>query len=267
MGDQGVGELWKDTSAFGARAVTWLSLDFSPPTLTKYGILIAAVWCLLWFLGRIYRGEIQNQSIEADLIENVRAGYYTKQDVLFTKSTMDVKSSKVSATLNVSYLFGVRVGDRVIQKKIRVTSGHFRLRMQRASPTLGDNQFAFEKGLAANLKSVSETRATKCAQRIDRSWTRSAGKMLGLSTPSVSVQPGHYEFQVRFRNDIVFGPIFILFDHPDSEVKATGWLTLLTSLFAVLAQFLFQAPHSLPDDQHATRPAVERVRTPVIHVP
>lgn len=237
-----VQKAWAILGVGATRAVDWLNIDLSAPTLAKYAILLVTVWGLLWALGRVYRGEIQNQSIEADIIDNIRAGYYTPRDVLFTKNTMDIKTATLSASLDVSFMFALKVGERTLQRKTRVQSGHFKLRMQRASSTLGDNQFAFDKGIAGSIRAAAEARSTRLAQKFDRRWTRRIARAFGQKTAPVAVLPGHYELKVRFRSDFIRGPAFILFDHPDSEVKATGWLTLLTSLFAILAQLLFQGP-------------------------
>jgi hypothetical protein len=54
------------------------------------------------------------------------------------------------------------------------------------------------------------------------------------SLPNVS-EDAHYFVEMKF--DI--SPWFVLMDHPDGQVKTTAWLTVLTSLFAMFMQVIY----------------------------
>lgn len=48
-------------------------------------------------------------------------------------------------------------------------------------------------------------------------------------------EDGHYFVEMKFAID----PIFVLTEHPDGQVKTTAWLTVLTSVFALFMQFIY----------------------------
>lgn len=57
---------------------------------------------------------------------------------------------------------------------------------------------------------------------------------LAKHRPAQDKEPLIY-MQMRFP----FDPYFVLFRHPDREVKTTAWLTVLTSVFALFMQFVY----------------------------
>ncbi|MBY0566737.1 MAG: hypothetical protein K2P70_05465 [Hyphomonadaceae bacterium] len=63
---------------------------------------------------------------------------------------------------------------------------------------------------------------------------RLEGKAVYNSLPNLS-EDGHYFVEMKF--DI--NPVFVLTDHPDGQVKTTAWLTVLTSLFAMFMQVIY----------------------------
>lgn len=48
-------------------------------------------------------------------------------------------------------------------------------------------------------------------------------------------EDGHYFVEMKFS----INPIFVLTEHPDGQVKTTAWLTVLTSLFAIFMQAIY----------------------------
>lgn len=60
------------------------------------------------------------------------------------------------------------------------------------------------------------------------------GKAAYLNMPNLS-EDAHYFVEMKFAID----PIFVLTEHPDGQVKTTAWLTVLTSLFAMFMQLIY----------------------------
>ena len=48
-------------------------------------------------------------------------------------------------------------------------------------------------------------------------------------------EDAHYFVEMKFS----ILPWYVLMDHPDGQVKTTAWLTVLTSIFAMVMQFMY----------------------------
>lgn len=60
------------------------------------------------------------------------------------------------------------------------------------------------------------------------------GKSVYKNLPNLS-EDGHYFVEMKFS----ILPWFVLSEHPDGQVKTTAWLTVLTSLFAMFMQLIY----------------------------
>lgn len=229
---QGLGE------AVTAGFVT-LNLDLSPPTLAKYGILLIAILALLWVIGDVYRGELQNRNMPIEVTAHDRPGY-GHSDVLFTRRTFDTRSERLPAKVIVEHTFVISQGDRVFSRRVRVLRKSYKLHAQyRQTMALRDGQFAFSSDVEKEIKNRAEylVRASvRSFRRSPQNWLR---RVLKAGWVEPEATGARYIARIHFPSN----PFFLLFQHPDREVKATGWLTLLTSVFALLGQFLFSEPN------------------------
>jgi hypothetical protein len=64
--------------------------------------------------------------------------------------------------------------------------------------------------------------------------------------------PSRIGLLVKFHFPI--DPYFLLYKHPDTNVKTTAWLTVLTSVFALFMQLMFNQP----GDEEAVRARAPR---------
>ena len=215
-----------------------LDLDLSPPALAKYTILLLAVAGLLWVIGDVYRGELQNRDMPIDVIANERAGY-GDADVLFTKRTFDTRAERLPAKIIVEHRFLISHGDQHFSRRVRVFRRAFKLHAQpRQSTQLRDGQFAFAEPVEKEIKNRAEYLMREAVRKYRGSWKNFFARHFSKQWVEPEATGATYLARVHFPSN----PLFLLFQHPDREVKATGWLTLLTSFFALLAQFLFTTP-------------------------
>lgn len=229
---------WGELQAQFAHFIAWANLDLSAATLAKYGVLILVVVALLWVLGDVYRGEIQNQDLPVDIISS-DALSGQKGDVLFAKRTLDIRTASLPAHLSFYHKFTILDGDREVRKKVLVYACPLRLSMQpRVSKYLPLGSLALHAEHELALKAKAEKLVRDAVRKYRRNWFRRLHKGTGKDAGEADAVARSYAARIHFPSN----PIFLLFMHPDREVKATGWLTLLTSLFALLAQFLFQSP-------------------------
>jgi hypothetical protein len=214
-----------------------LNLDLSAAAIVKYGILLIAVIGLLWVLGDVYRGELQNRDMPVDVVRNDRSGYGAT-DVLFTRRTFDTRSERLPARIIIEHRFLILHDGKEISKRVQVLRRSFKLHAQpKQSTALRDHQFAFGEDVEKEIKNRAEYLVRE-ALRQQRSKIRFVLVRKRKDWVEPQAVPATYTARIHFPSD----PFFLLFQHPDREVKATGWLTLLTSAFALLAQFLFSAP-------------------------
>lgn len=224
-----------------------LNLDLSAPTLTKYALLLVAVVALLWVIGDVYRGELQNRNMPVEVIANDRPGY-GGTDVLFTKRTFDTRAERLPASVIIEHRFLISHGDHQFSQRVRVLRRGFKLHAQpRQYASLRDGQFAFDEQVEKEIKN----RAEYLMRQSVRSYRNRWGHLLARRFSKTWVEPEAIGATYLARVHFPSNPFFLLFQHPDREVKATGWLTLLTSAFALFAQFLFATPN-VPESPTST---------------
>jgi hypothetical protein len=233
-----------------------LNLDLSTPTLAKYALLLLTVIALLWIIGDVYRGELQNRNMPIDVIPNDRGGYGVS-DVLFTRRTFDTRAERLPASIIIEHRFLISHGDKQFSKRVQVMRRGFKLHAQpRQYATLRDGQFAFAQDVEKEIKNRAEYLVRESLRKYRGQWRHIIARYASKSWVEPEATGATYLARIHFPSN----PLFLLFSHPDREVKATGWLTLLTSVFALLAQFLFSAP-DVPD-RPAPPPAQRSTSSP-----
>lgn len=214
----------------------WLQVDSSEASLTKIGILILFVGFLLWVLADVYRGEIQNQDFAVDVTTHGNKYGYGDKDVVFTQATLDIRSERLPANMVFFHSFTIVDGERSVQRRVKVRRRPVRLRMVRTSHRVEHQHIALSPSLEIDVKNRAELLQRRSLAQYCNNPLRRLQRGAAQSKDAVRVDVhSPYVIRVHFSAN----PWFLLFLHPDRDVKATGWLTLLTSMFAVLAEFLF----------------------------
>lgn len=222
--------------ATDARAFwNWLDIDATDPTLAKLAILSGVVLFLLWVLADVYRGEIQNNDFEVGLTTHQNRFGYGDKDAVFTKQTFDIQTERLPAALKFFHTFTIIVGEKRVQRRVVVDRRSLRLRMVQTAHRVDHGQVALSPSVEAAIKNRAELLKRREVKRYSSSLCRRVAALLGNPQPEVEVDVHAYLVRIHFSAN----PMFLLFSHPDRDVKATGWLTLLTSLFALLTEFLF----------------------------
>lgn len=248
---------WHEISSVFLAGVDALNLDLRAPTLVKYLLLAIAVMGLLWVIGDVYRGEIQNRDMAIDVIAHDKPGY-GPTDVLFTKRTFDTRAERLPAKIIVEHRFLISHGDSQFSARVRVLRRAFKLHAQpKQTQSLRDGQFGFTKEIETEIKNIAEyrvRRALRDYRNRPRNWIARHFSKHWTEPQAIGAT---YLARIHFPSN----PLFLLFQHPDREVKATGWLTLLTSAFALLAQFLFSTPDAANDASRDTRARPAQTQT------
>jgi hypothetical protein len=236
-----------------SRLLSAMDLDVSAPALFKYFLLLVMLIALLWVLGDVYRGEIQNRNMTIEII--AYQGNHGPNDVLFTRGTLDTRAERLPAKIILEHRFVIEHDGKVFSKTVCIARRPARLCMfARQSNTLRNGQFAFPQSVESAIKN----RAEYLVREALRNYRRRPGNLIRrLIAKKTWTEPeakgASYLARVHFPSN----PYFLLFQHPDREVKATGWLTLLTSLFALFAQFLFAQPADIGRPPSAGDAAVQ----------
>lgn len=98
-----------------------------------------------------------------------------------------------------------------------------------AATLISVHQDVFEAIQSAREEYIVERAKTLRAARDGNFWSRRKVHRLALNAPSVV---GSYYIRFKLSRD----PLFILTRHPDRDLKMTAWLTVLTSLFAMVME-------------------------------
>lgn len=228
-------QAWTEFQSSSIRLWNWLQIDSSEATLVKLGFLLGVVFLLLLVLSDVYRGEIQNQNVSIDLTSHENRYGYGEKDIVFTQQTFDIQSEKLPADINLFHSFAIVDGEKRIDKVVRLSRRPARLRMVRTAHRVDHGQIAMAPNVVSALKARAEYLQRQSLKRYSGSWLRRIRQGFKSDVPTPKPEPTSYVIRIHFP----LNPYFLLFIHPDKDVKATGWLTLLTSLFAVLAEFLF----------------------------
>lgn len=250
-----------DWTARAIEFVEWFGLDLSIQTLIKCAILSLLLIGLLLVIAVLYRGEMQNRDIVGVLREFADTTH--SDELVFARKTLDIKTETAAANVSVYVTFQVRIGESTQYRRKRVFSGAMRLKMRaQAREPIGEGNFG-----------VNPERHTRIAKKIAEFEKSEAARAERLATPfweqvpiikhlvRLPIKPHevtHGETAIRLAFPI--NPIYLLTAHPDREVKASAWLTLLTSFFAVIMQIFFGGGKPIVDVPE--RPAQVRIVPP-----
>jgi energy-coupling factor transporter transmembrane protein EcfT len=267
-------------AAFGFLA--WLGIHPTLQDLVKALILVVFVLAILMIVGDVYRGEIQNKLHRIRLIRHP-ASYLSNvpRDI-----TLQVPQSVVDLTLNNIFSNGLiylRYRDsigRLCTKRIIDYRVRFRVRLQAfaqntAPNRMGDHDYTAEETerlsnepdpaivsmAASRVDYIYEGLVDKFQQRQVSEYKRLQASPLlrffkGIRNQQL-VEPEFVGLCMKFHFPI--NPHFLLYKHPDTNVRTTAWLTVLTSVFALFMQLIYASgTDSASAVQSAERPAIVR---------
>lgn len=273
----GIGDVWHDVNGF----LDWLGVHPSLQDFVKAGMLIAFALAILMILGDIYRGEIQNTFHRVRLIPHPSLNGTTSQTMQVPNQVVNRTLHGVFSNLLVYYRYRDHLG-RMRTRKLY----HYRVRFKSrpryteatAPGTELEHQYSEDEAshFGKELPEVSEPRKSEIVSlhparvdllrehrdaRIARAsniWSKlSRSKFRRLLAGGVKeadlVEPEFVGYVVKFHFPI--DPFFLLYRHPDQNVRSTAWLTVLTSVFAIFMQLVFSSgplPIRRMDDAGAT---------------
>lgn len=245
--------------------VGWLHISVTPQDWAKALILVALVLAILMILGDIYRGEIQNRLHRVFLINTPKT---TDRD--YAKG-MQVPQETVPVTLDGVFsnaIFFLQYYDctgrlrrkslQTYRVKIKVRRARFRdslaAQFQRDDHRLPPDETAEEDSgpVKGEIVSLAGSRADLIREQgkdafsaelerynqLKRSWIRRVFADTNLKLLRPPVREG---LVVKFHFPI--NPHFMLYKHPDTNIRSTAWLTVLTSFFALIMQIIYGAGH------------------------
>lgn len=265
--------------------LVWLGFDASLQDLAKAGVLTVFVLVILIILGDVYRGEIQNTFHRVRVIPH-RARDAASSPAL--REALQLPKYMVEPTLDGIYsnaLFYYRYRDHLgrlktkplhtyrVQLRVRTAypeataAGHENLHkydeeersaLEKERPYSDSNRPVSEiVSLAASrahyLKEAMDSKmkdAFNTWSRLERtSWRRwlAGVKAEHLKEPEIVGIVMKFHFPIN--------PYFLLYKHPDTNVRSTAWLTVLTSVFALFMQIVYGPHPSVPSRSHPAQTA------------
>lgn len=271
----GIGDVWKDAGFF----FDWLGVHPTLQDLVKAAMLIAFALAILMILGDIYRGEIQNTLHRARIIPHPRPQP--------SSLTMQVPHQVVNRTLHgvfsnllIYYRYRDHLG-RVRTRRLSTYRVQFKSRSTFAESvapgTEGEHHYAEEEtshfgkelpevgdGRLSEIVSLHPARVDLLREEMDgrivrahsvysRLWNSKFRRLLagGMKQDALK-EPEFIGYVIKFHFPI--NPYFLLYKHPDQNVRSTAWLTVLTSVFAIFMQLVFSSgplPAARPNTESA----------------
>lgn len=254
--------------------LAWLGIQPSLQDLVKAVILTIFVLGILMIVGDVYRGEIQNQlhriilapsSKGAILPPEQRAPIEARRRLRKEKDIVcHVPQTLVPLTLNGIYsnvLIYFRYRDchgKLKAKRVESYRVKFHVRKNANPSALANGHEGDHKYTAEEEDSFSEdagvTIITMAASRVDYisfgkvqpllekeqkrfHAMQSNGFTKALFKSARVCNPEPLGLAVKFHFPI--DPHFLLYKHPDTNVRTTAWLTVLTSVFALFMQLIY----------------------------
>jgi hypothetical protein len=246
--------------------VSWLGINPTWQDALKATFLIFFALATLMILGDIYRGEIQNT------LHRVRLIQHPAKDAEY-KQTFQLPKRMVGPTLDGVYtniIFHYRYRDhrgRIRTRRLARERAKLKVRATFAPATAvgqekyhsytDDERYALAKELpdleipnrpvseivamagskVDYINALWESRMAKAddiwsklsRSRFRRFWVRLKAEEL--------YQPEKIGLVVKFHFPI--DPYFLLYKHPEPNIRSTAWLTVLTSLFAIFMQLVY----------------------------
>lgn len=270
-----IGELWRQVGEF----VGWLGINPTGQDAIKAGLLIVFALVTLMILGDIYRGEIQNTLHRVRLIGNPANDAAHKTSFQLPKRM--VAPALDGVFTNVIFYYRYRDHRGRIRTR-RLTHERAKLRVRQAFPAatavsrLGDHTYSDDEkiGLAKELPDievanvpVSEIVAMAHSKvdyinelwggrmaKADDVWSKLSRSKVRRFFAGVREEqlkePEKIGLVVKFHFPI--NPYFLLYKHPEANIRSTAWLTVLTSLFAIFMQLVYTQRPALSEPGQTT---------------
>lgn len=277
--------------------LSWLGIHPTLQDLVKALLLVLFVLAILMIVGDVYRGEIQNKlhriklartSRGAALSPDLRTDLELRRRLRRDGDVLcHVPDSLVPLPLNDVYsnvLFYFRYRDatgKIKSKLIENYRSRFYIRKRNLPQTWlvgneGEHNYTEEENDQLSEEDKITT-ISMASSRVDylefgkieplmenereRYEKLKASPLLqrlsGVSNGNVN-EPKALGLAVKFHFPI--NPHFLLYKHPDTNVRTTAWLTVLTSVFALFMQLIYSSgtPTAAADERAQQRPAFEQ---------
>lgn len=263
-----------------AQSLDWLGINPSSQDFAKCLLLTVFVLVILMVLGDVYRGEIQNTFHRIRLIGHPReeVGYKqalqlpkymlgTALDGVFSNALFHIRYRDARGRIQTRYLYSYRVKFKVRQafadrsaqgqESRHVYTDDEKASLARELPDIEEGKrpiseiVSIARSRADYITSLAEKYMVKQHDRwskLERSWWRRW--LAGVKTDDLA-EPEELGLVVKFHFPI--NPYFLLYRHPDTNVRSTAWLTVLTSVFALFMQIVFSPGPDASADTNAAR--------------
>lgn len=274
-----------------AELVAWLGFTASLQDLAKAAVLAAFVLIILVILGDVYRGEIQNTFHRIRMIAHPAKDAQKNANL---REALQLPKYMVEPTLDGIYshaLFYFRYRDycgRLRTKPLRTY--RVRLRVRKAYSDANapgqeaklhkyddEERSALEKERPysdagrpiSEIVSLAGSRVDMLGADVERRIAKEHQRWSNLEHSAVRrfiarvkkddlVEPQEVGLVMKFHFPI--NPYFLLYKHPDTNIRSTAWLTVLTSVFALFMQIVYGP------DPNVSRSQVAEERPTSAHV-
>jgi hypothetical protein len=265
---------WAAFATSVAAFFDWLGISLpSQQDAIKALLLIAFALATLMILGDIYRGEIQNTLHRVRLVGNpTRDSEY--------KNSLQLPKAMVTPTLDGTFtnvLIYYRYRDHRGQlrtKRVKTYRARLRIRARFPAATAvgreSDHSYSdeekdfvakekpdLEAALGSEIVAMARSRVDyvnalneRIMNRAAHKWSKLQNSKLRRLLPKMAgaelQEPQPVGVLVKFHFPI--DPYFLLYRHPEPNIRSTAWLTVLTSLFAIFMQLVYapRPPFDVP---------------------
>lgn len=275
--------------------LAWLGIQPSMQDAVKAIILVLFVLATLMVVGDVYRGEIQNKLHRIILVPSSKGASLPPEQRSTAEARRRLRKEKdivchvpqtlVSLTMSDIHsdvLFYFRYRDhmgRLRSKLVETYRVRFHVKRNSHSHALAagherdhayttdeEDLLSDEDGrtivtMAAsrvdyiNIGKVEPVLAAE-TKRYEALQRKGIGKLLADMKGSSARPPEALGLAVKFHFPI--DPHFLLYKHPDTNVRTTAWLTVLTSVFALFMQLIYSSGTSQATAAPVDPPAVVR---------
>ena len=247
------------------------SLTFNAewPDLVKALILLLFAFGVLMILGDIYRGEIQNTPhrllvvARPEHVKQVGIPQFARRKGARDGKIMEVPIGLIQPTLDgvhsnvlVDFAYLDYAGRRrlrridVFEVKFQVRKQAFRIGTNSRFPEDHKQRFTADGALdeddlapphivslAASRVDLIEEERKSLFEHLTEETERLHRWRNGITISQIR-DPTPEGIIVKFHFPI--DPYFLLYKHPDRDVKMTAWLTILTSVFSLMSELIFR---------------------------